>query len=73
MRFDCVTMRAVDRMESAVAVAADLVASGGWLALMTTEGELSKLQEAAGEGFEWGTSQTLPGSEWGYLALAKKA
>lgn len=34
--FDCVTLRAVDKMESAVELAARLVRPGGWLALMTT-------------------------------------
>src|ERR1017187_5721245 len=34
-RFDCVTLRAVDRMEQAVAAAARLVGDRGWVALMT--------------------------------------
>jgi len=45
--FDCVVMRAVDRMPKAVAAAAELVAPKGWLALMTTDAELSRLQKAA--------------------------
>ena len=35
--FDCVTMRAVDKMPKAVAAAVPLVAPAGWLALMTTD------------------------------------
>jgi len=34
-------MRAVDRMDEAVETAARLVASGGWLALMTTQRDLT--------------------------------
>ena len=35
-RFDCVTLRAVDRMAEAISAAARLVAPGGWLAILTT-------------------------------------
>lgn len=49
-RFDCVTLRAVDRMGDAVAVAAGLVGDGGWLALMTTAGAWDGVGMA---GFDW--------------------
>jgi 16S rRNA (guanine527-N7)-methyltransferase len=45
--FDCVTLRAVDKMERAVQSAAHLVRPGGWLALMTTTAALPALQAAA--------------------------
>jgi 16S rRNA (guanine527-N7)-methyltransferase len=61
--FDCVTLRAVDRMAEAVAGAAELVSPGGWLALMTTRGELAKLQTAAGVGFQWKAGVPLGGEE----------
>ena len=51
--FDCVIMRAVDRMEAAVSAASGLVSAGGWLVLMTTGPELPTLQRAAGEVFVW--------------------
>jgi 16S rRNA (guanine527-N7)-methyltransferase len=51
--FDCVTLRAVDRMERAVEAAGQLVRPGGWLALMTTGKELDALKEAAGVEFSW--------------------
>src|ERR1035438_9097856 len=49
-RFDCVTLRAVDRMPEAVEAAARLVAAGGWLALMTTRGEVVARQAVGGAG-----------------------
>jgi 16S rRNA (guanine527-N7)-methyltransferase len=52
-RFDCVVMRAVDRMEAAVSAASRLVSPAGWLVLMTTGAESAELQAAAGEGFTW--------------------
>jgi 16S rRNA (guanine527-N7)-methyltransferase len=45
-QFDCVTMRAVDKMDRAVQSAAMLVRPGGWLALMTTEQYLETLKTA---------------------------
>ncbi len=69
-RFDCVTLRAVDRMREAVQAAAGLVKPGGWLALMTTATELDALQVAAGTGFEWLKPVPLPGSDLRLLALS---
>jgi 16S rRNA (guanine527-N7)-methyltransferase len=71
-RFDCVTLRAVDRMAKAVAVAGELVAPGGWLALMTTRGELAELQNAAGAGFSWSSVVQLPGGDERLLALGER-
>ena len=51
--FECVTLRAVERMELAVAAAADLVEAGGYLVVMTTEGELGGMQSVAGGQFSW--------------------
>jgi 16S rRNA (guanine527-N7)-methyltransferase len=70
--FDCVTLRAVDRMAEAVQSAARLVGPGGWLALMTTRGDLAGLQVAAGAGFSWATARPLPGSEERILALGSR-
>jgi 16S rRNA (guanine527-N7)-methyltransferase len=71
-RFDCVTLRAVDRMAQAVVVAARLVAPSGWLALMTTRGDLATLQAAAGTGLSWSEPVKLPGGEERVLALGKQ-
>jgi 16S rRNA (guanine527-N7)-methyltransferase len=71
-RFDCVVLRAVDRMELAVQVASGLVRPGGWLALMTTGGELATLQSAAGRDYSWSGPTPLPGSENRLLAIAAR-
>jgi 16S rRNA (guanine527-N7)-methyltransferase len=67
--FDCVTLRAVDRMELAVQAAARLVRPGGWLALMTTGSDLDKLKAASGPEYSWSQHLPLPGSEERLLAL----
>jgi 16S rRNA (guanine527-N7)-methyltransferase len=51
--FDCVTLRAVDKMELAVQTAAHLIRPGGWMVLMTTATDLERLKEAAGAEFSW--------------------
>ncbi|MFP5236170.1 MAG: 16S rRNA (guanine(527)-N(7))-methyltransferase RsmG [Acidobacteriota bacterium] len=60
-RFDCVTLRAVDRMADAVGVAAGLVGGEGWLAVMTTAGAQEEVRAAAGAGFAWGEPVLLAG------------
>ncbi len=46
-RFDCVTLRAVDRMVQAITAAVGLVTPGGWLAVLTTEGYAASARAAA--------------------------
>lgn len=70
--FDCVTLRAVDRMPQAVKAASLLVARGGWLVLMTTRGEIPKLQGMAGSIFSWPKMLELPGSADRLLALGQR-
>jgi 16S rRNA (guanine527-N7)-methyltransferase len=70
--FQCVTLRAVDRMQEAVSAASRLVAPGGWLALMTSAGELEGVKAAAGEDFTWGNPVVLPGSDERILALGSR-
>jgi len=60
--YDCVVLRAVDRMREAVETAAGLVRDGGWLTLMTTEPEAVGQQLAAGSSFAWTCPIPLPGS-----------
>ena len=73
-RFDCVVLRAVDRMPQAVQAASKLVAPKGWLALMTTGIELSGLQMAAGGAeFSWNRVVQLPGSEDRVVGFGERA
>src|ERR1700677_4733672 len=67
-RFDCVVLRAVDRMSQAVTDASTLVLPGGCLPVMTTEAELTQLRV---EEFPWNNPIPLPGSDHRVLALTK--
>ncbi len=71
MQYECITLRAVDRMDEAVETASRLVVSGGWLALMTTQGDLVRLQSRAGTGFSWQSPIPLPGGDERLLALGR--
>lgn len=70
--FDCITLRAVDKMVLAVEAAVQLVRPGGWLALMTTGRELEALKAAAGTEFAWTPLALLPGGEDRLLALGER-
>ena len=70
--FDCVTLRAVDKMAKAVTTAARLVSINGWLALMTTNTELQKLHDSAGTRFCWSDPVRLPFGDNRILALGRR-
>lgn len=70
--FDCVTLRAVDKMEAAIQAAAQLVAPHGWLAPLTTEQDLPALEAAAGSEFTWATPISLPAGDRRRLALGQR-
>jgi 16S rRNA (guanine527-N7)-methyltransferase len=70
--FDCVTLRAVDRMAQAVHSAGRLVALGGFLALMTTGAELEDLQSAAGSAFSWAAPVSLAEGSGRVVALGAR-
>jgi len=70
--FDCVTLRAVDRMEQAVRAATGRVRSGGWLVPMTTRAAWDSVREAAGEEFVWSEPVPLPGAEERMLGVATR-
>jgi 16S rRNA (guanine527-N7)-methyltransferase len=72
VKFDCVTMRAVDRMLEAVSAGSQLVAVGGWLTPMTTGSELDAVKAAAGEGFEWSAPVAVPGGDDRIVALGQR-
>lgn len=71
-RFDCVVLRAVDRMQDATAAASNLITRGGYLALMTTERERAKLERVAEGGIAWQPPVSLPGSN-GQIVLLGQA
>jgi len=68
-KFDCVTLRAVDRMQQAVQAAAQLVSPGGWLVLMASGADLAKLQAVCGAEFSWTKVVQLPSGEDRFVAL----
>ncbi len=72
-QFDCVTLRAVDRMEQAIQAAAKLVSPTGWLVLMTTLSSLEKQELAAGPYFCWHTVVATTGAERKLLALGQRS
>ena len=71
-QFDCVILRAVDRMEHAVAAASTLVGPDGTLAVLTTRDQFHHIQASAGPAFRWTEPKPLPTSEQRILALASK-
>lgn len=71
-QFDCVTLRAVDRMQEATKAASRLVRPGGWLAPMTTGAELAALQAVVGAEYSWEDEIRLPGGEDRMVALGKR-
>ena len=72
-QYDCVTLRAVDRMEQAVRAAAQLVGPNGWLAPMTTTADLPRIQAAAGYPYIWSEPIPLPGGDQRVLALGRRS
>jgi 16S rRNA (guanine527-N7)-methyltransferase len=66
--FDCVTLRAVDRMAEACAAAVERIALGGHLMVFTTRRAESALE--AIPGLQWQAGISIPGSEQEILRLA---
>lgn len=70
--FECVVLRAVDKMEEAVKAAARLTEPSGWLVLMTSESDQEKLKAAAGVGFAWNEPVRIPGGESRIVLLGRR-
>lgn len=70
--YDCVTLRAVDRMQQAVKAGAQLVRPGGWLVLMSTGAELVSLRQAAGAGDMWREAVLMSGTGDRVLLLGEQ-
>jgi 16S rRNA (guanine527-N7)-methyltransferase len=71
-RFDCVILRAVDRMGEAVRIAASLVDDHGWLGVVTTAEDRGGLIDAVSEKFVWQTGIPLPASDTRVLVLGRR-
>lgn len=71
--FECVVLRAVNKMEGAVQTAARLTEPSGWLVLMTTESDRDKLKAAAGAGLAWNEPVSIPGSESRIVLLGRRS
>ena len=69
--FDCVTLRAVDRMQRATTEAVSLLNPAGILALLTTTVEFPTL-EARIPGLVWKSAIRLPGSDQRVLRLGSR-
>jgi 16S rRNA (guanine527-N7)-methyltransferase len=69
--FDCVILRAVDRMEAATSAASHLVSPSGWIMIMTTGPELLSVKKAAGGGFTWQGDVKLPFSSDRMIAVGR--
>jgi 16S rRNA (guanine527-N7)-methyltransferase len=70
-RFDCVVLRAVDRMKDATAAASGLVAPGGWLAVLAGAADSHGLRSVAGAAFQWKETLLLPFSRARVLLLGR--
>jgi len=71
-RYDCVILRAVDRMEDAVQVASGLVSRDGWLAIVTTIPDQATYSAVLGDRFIWEQGIFLPASDMRILALGRR-
>jgi len=68
--FDVVTMRAVERLNLALPIAAALLAPAGRLALLISSHQLDRIRRAVPK-LQWDVPIPVPGSESGILALSK--
>ncbi len=70
--FDCVTLRAVDKMTEAVKAASRLINEHGWLTLMTTTREMAAHQSAAGSDFQWQKPVALYASDSRIILIGQR-
>ncbi len=68
--FDSVTLRAVDRMDSAIERASHLIVPGGWCVVMTTDASLEAMQRSSGA-IEWEKVVPLPGGTDRVIAFSQ--
>lgn len=71
-QFDCIALRAVDKMTEAVRTASTLVRPSGTLALLTTQSDQDRFKGVAGAGFTWAEPLLLPGGSKRSLLLGRR-
>jgi 16S rRNA (guanine527-N7)-methyltransferase len=72
-QFDCVTLRAVDKMERAIQIASRLVSPDGWLALMTSDQDRPAIVASTRNEFVWSPPVSLPGADFRVLTLGLRS
>ena len=70
-QFDLVTLRAVDRMGLALKTAYLRIKINGWIAVFTSQREMSMLQSSL-PAMEWREPEAIPGSEQRIFMLGRK-
>ncbi len=73
LTFDVVTLRAVERFETILPIAATLVAPGGRLSLLISSGQQDQAQAACPPDFIWCTPTPIPLSRSRILAVVRRA
>ena len=72
-RADVVTLRAVERFNSVLPVAANLVKSQGILCLLTGAGQIPSLSRVLASGWDLGTSAPIPQSREQFVVMGKRS
>jgi 16S rRNA (guanine527-N7)-methyltransferase len=72
IQFDCVALRAVDRMPEAIEMASRMIAPSGWLVVMTTDSAWKAMQSVSGAAILWTETLLLPGSKKRILTLGQR-
>ena len=70
---DVVTLRAVEKFERALPVAAKLVAPGGRLCLLIGSGQVNAAQDLIGESWTWEKPVTVPKAAGRVVVIAERA
>jgi 16S rRNA (guanine527-N7)-methyltransferase len=70
---DVVTLRAVEKFERALPVAAKLVAPGGRLCLLIGSGQVNAAQDLIGESWTWAKPVTVPKAAGRVVVIAERA
>jgi 16S rRNA (guanine527-N7)-methyltransferase len=79
LKFDCVTLRAVDNMAQAIPAAIQLLSPAGWLAIMTTIEDTPSIQSQANQSanpfsnLTWRPIQPIPESTNRTLLLGQRS